>query len=144
MQIITIFGNHWDIWLFLLVNKIQGAKIFFWPKTMCIAENYLKNCIGSYFEWSDLMLALWRKEPSKCRVFPLFALNKPKFRQNGVFATKISWQCKHQITYFEIESHAVFQVVFSYVHSFWPKFFLAPWILFTSRKSQYLNGFQIW
>jgi hypothetical protein len=39
-----------DIWLFLLVNKIQGAKIFFWPKTMCMTENYLKNCIGFYFE----------------------------------------------------------------------------------------------
>ena len=98
------YADNHHIWKLLRclafsdVNKMQGVKIFFWSKTMCIAENYLKNYRGSYFEWSDLMLALWRKEPGKCRVFQLFALNKLKLRQNEIFATKIPPQSKHQIT----------------------------------------------
>jgi hypothetical protein len=46
------------------------------------------------------MLALWRKEPSKCGVFG------PKLEQNEIFATKISSQCNPQITLFRIGSYS--------------------------------------
>ena len=63
-------------------QNARGQNIFL-VKTMCIAENYLKNCIGFYFELSDLVLSLWRNLNGKYFILSKFKLIQGSFLHNA-------------------------------------------------------------
>jgi hypothetical protein len=43
LQKITIFGNCENIWIVVPFSKIWSAQIFFWSKTIYIAESTCKT-----------------------------------------------------------------------------------------------------